>query len=269
MPDDAKREAGQLVAILYFTLRVNLMREAIRRKTAVYYIKRASAMSGRDAVISGQWQAALSTRALDAALTACMHVEREERDGVTIYPPRAQRFAALQTLAPAAVRVVILGQDPYHGPGQAHGFSFSVLSPCPAPRSLENIFQELKTDLGIVRTRGDLSDWAAQGALLLNTLLSVRAGTPLSHAAIGWETFTDDVVRAVSQSAPVCAFLLWGKHARSRAPLIDSKRHLRLESPHPSPLSAYRGFYGSKPFSRANAFLVKHGLEPFQWGDPQ
>ncbi len=186
--------------------------------------------------------------------------------GFPVYPPREQIFAALELTPPSSVKVVILGQDPYHG-GQAHGLSFSVQRGVKRPPSLKNILTELEEDLGvsIEPDAGDLSAWAKQGVLLLNTVLSVRAGEAGSHINVGWEKLTDLIIRVVGCGPQPSVFLLWGKFASKKAVYIDLSRHLKVETPHPSPLSAYRGFFGSKPFSRSNAFLIQAGREPIDW----
>lgn len=190
----------------------------------------------------------------------------EERRHHTVYPPTEEVFAALHLTPLAQVKVLILGQDPYHGPGQAHGLCFSVRSGTRLPPSLENIFTELHDDLGIERpTTGDLTPWARQGVLLLNATLTVRAHQAASHQGKGWETFTDQVIAAVDAKPERVVFILWGNAARKKKSLVDTRRHVVIESPHPSPLSAHRGFFGSKPFSRANAALVEAGREPVDW----
>lgn len=189
-----------------------------------------------------------------------------ERDRHTVYPGRDEVFAALHLTPLAEVKVLILGQDPYHGPGQAHGLCFSVRSGTRPPPSLQNIFTELHDDLGIERpATGDLTPWARQGVLLLNATLTVRASQAASHQGKGWETFTDEVIRAVDAKPERVVFILWGNSARRKRALIDTSRHVIIESPHPSPLSAHRGFFGSKPFSRANEALVAAGRDPVDW----
>jgi uracil-DNA glycosylase len=191
---------------------------------------------------------------------------RTERDHHTVYPAPDEVFAALHLTPLAEVKVLILGQDPYHGPGQAHGLCFSVRPGTPAPPSLQNIFTELHDDLGIERpSSGDLRPWARQGVLLLNATLTVRAHQAASHQGKGWETFTDEVIRAVDDKPERVVFILWGNSARKKRTLIDTSRHVVIESPHPSPLSAHRGFFGSKPFSRANEALVAAGRDPVDW----
>ncbi len=189
-----------------------------------------------------------------------------ERARHPVYPPNDEVFAALHLTRYADTRVVILGQDPYHGPGQAHGLCFSVRDGVRLPPSLVNIYAELESDLGIVAPRrGDLSAWARQGVLLLNTTLTVRGGAAASHQGKGWETFTDEVIGAVNRKDHRVVFILWGSHARRKKALVDTTRHTVIESAHPSPLSASNGFFGSRPFSRTNAALVEAGLEPIDW----
>lgn len=193
----------------------------------------------------------------------------KERSEGPVYPPADEVFAALRLTAHADVRVVMLGQDPYHGPGQAHGLAFSVRPPVPPPPSLVNIFKELETDLGITRaSHGSLVSWAEQGVLLLNTTLTVRARSAGSHQKHGWETFTDQVLRVVNDKPETVVFLLWGSSARKKASLIDQTRHVIIESPHPSPLSAHRGFFGSAPFSKTNAALIAAGRQAIDWELP-
>lgn len=186
-----------------------------------------------------------------------------------IYPHAADWFRAFELTPLDRVKVVILGQDPYHGPGQAHGLCFSVQPGVKLPPSLKNIYKELASDLGCTPVaHGNLEHWARQGVLLLNAVLTVEAGLAASHRGRGWETFTDRAITIVSEHCPPCVFLLWGGHARQKKALIDTRRHLVLESPHPSPLSAHRGFFGNHHFSRANAFLAEHGRAPIDWQLP-
>ena len=194
----------------------------------------------------------------------------EEQAGKTIYPPRGTRLAALAETPLEEVKVVILGQDPYHGPDQAHGLSFSVQGGIKQPPSLVNIFKELESDLGIARpSTGDLSPWARQGVLLLNNTLTVEAGQAGSHAGRGWDAITDACVEAVAASGVPTVFVLWGRHAKKKAGRVASlgkgAHHLVLTSVHPSPLSARSGFFGSKPFSQANAFLEAQGRGAIDW----
>jgi uracil-DNA glycosylase len=183
-----------------------------------------------------------------------------------VYPPKEQTFEAFKVTTIESLKVVILGQDPYHGPNQAHGLCFSVKPPAAPPPSLVNIFRELKRDLGVTKEGGgDLSSWGQQGVFLLNTTLSVRANTPASHSTIGWERFTDFVIRTISEKKEGVVFLLWGSHAKRKASLIDTTKHYILSAPHPSPLSAYRGFLGCGHFSECNDLLVKQKKEAIRW----
>ncbi|OJV66433.1 MAG: uracil-DNA glycosylase [Clostridiales bacterium 38-18] len=184
----------------------------------------------------------------------------------TIYPDKNDIFNAFQYTSFKNLKVVLLGQDPYHGPGQAHGLSFSVKPEVPAPPSLVNIFKELHDDLGLeIPKHGYLKHWAEQGVLLLNTVLTVRAGEANSHRGKGWEKFTDEVIRIINERNDPVVFWLWGKPAQSKAALITNPNHLILKAPHPSPLSVYRGFWGSKPFSKTNAFLIENRKAPIDW----
>ena len=198
-----------------------------------------------------------------AALVQRLHAEKAA--GRTIFPPGGQIFRAFDLCPLEQTKVVILGQDPYHGYGQAMGLCFSVPQGVPAPPSLKNIFKEIETDLG-VRMSGspDLTPWARQGVLLLNAVLTVRAGEPTSHSGLGWQTFTDAVIRTVSERRDGVVFLLWGNYARGKAPLIDGARHLVLEAAHPSPL-ARGAFFGCRHFSRCNDYLAAHGQVPIDW----
>jgi uracil-DNA glycosylase len=187
----------------------------------------------------------------------------------TVFPPPDQVFAALHLTPYESTRVVILGQDPYHGAGQAHGLCFSVSEGVQPPPSLVNIYKELGADLGIdTPDHGNLTAWARQGVLLLNTSLTVRSGAAASHQGQGWETFTDEVLRVVDAKPHRVVFILWGAHARRKKLLIDTSRHTVIESAHPSPLSAYNGFFGSKPFSRTNDALIAAALAPIDWRLP-
>lgn len=193
-------------------------------------------------------------------------VRNEILAGQTIYPHPKNIFAALDTTPFNKVKVIILGQDPYHGPGQAHGLSFSVMEWVRNPPSLMNIFKEIQWDLGIPSPKnGDLTRWAEQGGLLLNTTLTVRAGQPMSHAGKGWEDFTDAIIKTLSEKRDFLIFLLWWSHAQKKKSLIDTQKHIILEAPHPSPLSAHRGFLGCGHFSKTNALLREHGLAEIQW----
>jgi uracil-DNA glycosylase len=193
----------------------------------------------------------------------------DERRSHPVYPPADDVFAALHRTPYADVKAVILGQDPYHGPGQAHGLCFSVRPGIPLPPSLRNIFRELESDLGVPPpNHGCLDAWADQGVLLLNTTLTVRAHAAASHQKHGWETFTDEVIRAVDAKPERVVFILWGAAARRKKELIDRARHVVIESAHPSPLSAHNGFFGSRPFSRTNAALEDAGRGPIDWAIP-
>jgi uracil-DNA glycosylase len=190
----------------------------------------------------------------------------EERHKYPVYPPGNDVFNALRYTPYEQVRVMIIGQDPYHEEGQAHGLAFSVRPGVPAPPSLLNIFKELHSDIGFrIPNHGCLLPWAEQGVLLLNAVLTVRAHQANSHQGKGWETFTDTVLQAVNQKDTPVVFLLWGSYAQRKAELIDSQRHIILKAPHPSPLSASRGFFGCRHFSRANAALQATGLPPIDW----
>ncbi|WP_439544616.1 uracil-DNA glycosylase [Sandarakinorhabdus sp.] len=202
-----------------------------------------------------------------AALRAFLVAEREA--GKAIFPRPGAWFRALDLTPLDQVRVVILGQDPYHGPGQAHGLAFSVQPGVRVPPSLVNIYKELQSDLGIAPARhGFLEPWARQGVLLLNNCLTVEQGQAASHQGRGWEGFTDAVIRLVAARATPCAFLLWGSHAQKKAAFVDAGRHLVLKAPHPSPLSAHNGFFGCRHFSRTNAWLAAQGLAPVDWNLP-
>lgn len=191
---------------------------------------------------------------------------REEYQSSSVFPPPAQIFRAFDECPFDAVHVVILGQDPYHGPGQANGLCFAVNSNVPPPPSLRNMFQEIEADLGHAVSRDpDLTRWARQGVLLLNATLTVRSGQAGSHQNKGWEQFTDAAIQALSREREGIVFLLWGAYARRKGATIDRQKHLVLECAHPSPLSAYNGFFGCKHFSKANAYLTARGAEPIEW----
>lgn len=190
---------------------------------------------------------------------------REQR----VYPDMYDIFNALHYTALGATRVCILGQDPYHQPGQAHGLSFSVQPDVKAPPSLVNIFKELRDDLGCpMPNNGCLEPWARQGVLLLNTVLTTRHGQPNAHRGRGWEQFTDRVIEVLNERQQPAVFILWGRQAQAKEVMIDRRRHLLIKSPHPSPFSAAKGFFGSRPFSRANEFLTAHGMAPVRWELP-
>lgn len=193
----------------------------------------------------------------------------EKAAGKAIFPKGSEWFRALDLTPLDQVRVVILGQDPYHGPGQAHGLAFSVRPGVRVPPSLVNIYKELQSDLGIAPARhGFLEHWARQGVLLLNTSLTVEQGLAASHKGRGWEDFTDAVIRLVAKREQPCAFLLWGSHAQKKAGFVDASRHLVLKAPHPSPLSAHNGFFGCRHFSCTNQWLQAQGLPPIDWALP-
>ncbi len=193
----------------------------------------------------------------------------EKSVGKAVFPKGSDWFRALDLTPLDSVRVVILGQDPYHGPGQAHGLAFSVQPGVRVPPSLMNIYKELQSDLGIAPARhGFLEHWARQGVLLLNSSLTVEQGLAASHQGRGWERFTDAVIALVANRAQPCAFLLWGNHAQKKAGFVDASRHLVLKAPHPSPLSAHNGFFGCRHFSQTNAWLESQGLAPIDWALP-
>jgi uracil-DNA glycosylase len=195
---------------------------------------------------------------------------KTETKGQTVYPRPTEFFAAFNFAPLDQVKVVILGQDPYHGPGQAHGLCFSVRPDIRPPPSLTNIFKELKTDLNISKPdHGCLVSWAEQGVLLLNATLSVRAGLPGSHQKRGWEEFTDQAIRYLNENREHIVFMLWGSYAQKKGEIIDRKKHLVLQAPHPSPLSAHRGFLGCRHFSQANRYLKSHGLKEIDWSLPR
>ncbi|MGF9711841.1 uracil-DNA glycosylase [Paenibacillus naphthalenovorans] len=197
------------------------------------------------------------------------HFLKQEYASHTVYPNMYDIFNALHYTSYADTKVVILGQDPYHGPGQAHGLSFSVKPGVPAPPSLQNMFKELQSDLGCpIPDNGYLVRWAEQGVLLLNTVLTVRAGEANSHKGKGWESFTDQVIRLLNEREEPVVFILWGSHAQKKMELITEKRHRILRSVHPSPLSSHRGFFGSRPYSKANEFLQTIGRSPIDWQIP-
>jgi uracil-DNA glycosylase len=195
-----------------------------------------------------------------------LHIKTEKTQGKTVYPPGSQIFNAFAKTPIDQVKVVIIGQDPYHGPGQAHGLCFSVPDGVAQPPSLINIFKEIQSDLGVLPPRhGNLQHWAEQGVMLLNASLTVRANEPMSHSKIGWAEFTDTVIRKISDERKHVVFLLWGKFAREKKTLIDQSKHLVLEAAHPSPLSANNGFFGCKHFSRTNEYLAANGIDPIDW----
>ncbi len=218
------------------------------------------------AAISNDWLPALKPEFGKPYYRDLYRFINDEYRTRTVYPPADRIFEALHLTPLKSVRVVILGQDPYHEPGQAHGLCFSVLPGAQAPPSLVNIFEELHNDLGCyVPNNGYLKKWADQGVLLLNTLLTVRAHAAFSHQGHGWEQYTDAVIRAVSAEDRPIVFLLWGRPAQQKKAMLTNPKHLVLTAPHPSPLSAYRGFFGCRHFSKANDFLRANGCEPVDW----
>ncbi len=216
--------------------------------------------------IEESWKLALEDEFNKEYFRNLVEFLREERKKHVIYPAGKNIFAAFNNTPLPAVRVVLLGQDPYHGPGQAHGLCFSVPDGVPFPPSLKNIFKELHNDLGIpVPFSGNLTKWARQGVFLLNATLTVRQHQAGSHQGKGWEIFTDEVIKTISDLRSGVVFLLWGSYAQKKEPLIDTSKHYVLKAPHPSPLSANRGFFGCKHFSKTNEILTKNGLPPIDW----
>jgi uracil-DNA glycosylase len=216
------------------------------------------------------WKKALAPEFSDPYMGALRRFLMEEKEaGKRIFPKGAEYFRALDLTPLDQVKVVILGQDPYHGAGQAHGLCFSVQPGVRIPPSLVNIYKELKADLGIVpASHGFLEDWARQGVLLLNSVLTVEEARAASHQGQGWERFTDAAIRLVNERCEGIVFMLWGAYAQKKAAFVDKKRHLVLTAPHPSPLSAHNGFFGSRHFSKANAFLAERGKTPIDWQLP-
>lgn len=216
------------------------------------------------------WREALAPEFANPYMSDLRRFLMEEKSaGKRIFPKGGEYFRALDLTPLDAVKVVILGQDPYHGLGQAHGLCFSVQPGVRIPPSLVNIYKELQSDLGIAPARhGFLEHWARQGVLLLNSVLTVEEARAASHQGRGWERFTDAVIRAVNEECDGVVFLLWGSYAQKKVSFVDQTRHLVLKSPHPSPLSAHNGFFGSRPFSQTNAFLVSRGKEPIDWELP-
>ena len=212
-----------------------------------------------------KWYSLLSKEYEKEYFVNLQNFVRNEYKNKTIFPPASSVFKALELSDYDKVKVVILGQDPYHGIGEAQGLSFSVPVDVKRPPSLRNIFVELENDLGIKRDKNDLSDWASQGVLLLNSILTVQMDSPLSHKDKGWEVFTDEIIKLVNKKETPVVFILWGSYARSKKVLIDNPIHYVIESVHPSPLSASRGFFGSKPFSKTNNFLEKNKIEGIKW----
>jgi len=219
-----------------------------------------------DVQIEPAWKQFLKTVFEQDFFKELVSFVKDEYQNKKVFPNGKDLFNAFNHSPLDQVKVVILGQDPYHGPNQAHGLSFSVKSGVPFPPSLLNIFKEIKSDIGKdVPPNGDLTRWADQGVFLLNATLTVRAHEAGSHQKKGWEQFTDEVIRVISARQENVVFLLWGAYAQKKADLIDQSKHLILEAPHPSPLSSYRGFFGCRHFSQVNAYLVLHGKQPINW----
>lgn len=218
-----------------------------------------------DVIINKTWDTVLADEMKKEYFRNLGIFVKNEYKHKTIFPPYENIFDALRFTDYDQVKVVILGQDPYHGLGEAHGLSFSVHNGVKMPPSLLNIFKELKSDLGINRTSTDLTDWAKQGVLLLNSIMTVEMDKPLSHKNKGWEVFTDNIIKYLNEREKPVIFILWGNFARSKKTLITNSRHKIIESAHPSPLSASRGFFGSKPFSRTNNYLKEFGWEEINW----
>lgn len=218
------------------------------------------------AAISNDWLEPLSPEFKKPYYAKLYRTVLEEYNHYQVFPPADDIFTAFNLTPLSKVKVVIFGQDPYHGEGQAHGLCFSVKPEVDIPPSLVNIYQELHDDLGCyIPDNGYLVKWAEQGVLMLNTILTVRAHQAFSHKGIGWEEFTNAAIRILNEQDRPMVFILWGKPAQSKKAMLNNPKHLILEAPHPSPLSAYRGFFGSRPFSKANRFLMKNGLEPIDW----
>ena len=216
-------------------------------------------------MIGNDWDVILKDEYEKEYFCKIKDIVRSEYNNKIIYPPANRVFYAFRETSYKDTRVVILGQDPYHGEGEAHGLSFSVREGVKMPPSLLNIFKELESDLGIKRTKTDLTDWAENGVLLLNSIMTVVKDSPLSHKDKGWEIFTDRLIELLGEREEPLVFIFWGSYARSKKNLIKNKKHLIIESVHPSPLSAHRGFFGSKPFSKTNEFLSKNNIEPINW----
>lgn len=224
---------------------------------------------GLEQRLPADWRSALAGHLRPECLVRLERFLESERRGQEVYPPPEQVFAALQLTPWQRVKVVIFGQDPYHDAGQACGLAFAVPDGCPLPPSLRNIFREYADDLGFpLPAGGDLRPWARQGVLLLNTVLTVRAHEPASHQGRGWEEVTDAMVKALAARRSPVVFVFWGKHAAGKEALLSGSGHPVIRSPHPSPLSAYRGFFGSRPFSRCNEWLQASGQSPIDWRLP-
>lgn len=217
--------------------------------------------------LRGQWQALLQPELeMEYMHKLSRFLQQQRQQGRAIYPPEEDTYSAFQHSPFEKIKVVILGQDPYHGPEQAHGLCFSVQAHVKIPPSLLNIYKELHTDLGLdIPFHGNLLAWAQQGVFLLNATLSVEAGKAGSHQGQGWESFTDRAIQLLNEQRENLVFMLWGSHAQKKGALIDADKHLVLSAPHPSPLSAYRGFFGCQHFSKANAYLAEHDITPIEW----
>ena len=220
-------------------------------------------------LIGTKWDEVLAEEFTKPYFLAMLNKVDEEYRNYKVYPPQRQVFNAFKWTDFDDVKVVILGQDPYHGPGQAHGLCFSVCPGVVPPPSLVNIFKEIESDVGVkAPNNGYLAPWAKEGVMMLNTVLTVREGQPQSHKNIGWTTFTDAVIRILSEKKEHLVFLLWGRNAIDKRSLIDQTKHLILTAPHPSPLSAYAGFFGCRHFSKTNKYLEDNGLAPINWALP-
>lgn len=217
-------------------------------------------------MIGNDWDIVLSDCLKSDTFKQLMDKVEEEYKTKEVYPLREDLFSAYKMTPYNKVKVVIIGQDPYHGEGEAHGLSFSVRPGVAIPPSLRNIYKELESDVGCYEPLfGDLSDWANEGVLMLNNTLTVIKDTPNSHSKLGWNYFTDETIRRLNDKDTPVVFILWGAFAQTKKELITNPNHLIIESPHPSPFSARKGFFGSKPFSRTNEFLISHGIEPIDW----
>lgn len=220
--------------------------------------------------LTGEWECALHEEFSKEYYKNLFFFIRKQYSETIVYPKADEIFTAFHLTPLEKVKVVILGQDPYHNEGQAHGLCFSVKPQVAIPPSLENIYKELHDDLGCkIPSHGCLTSWAKQGVLLLNTVLTVQAHKPMSHRGVGWEEFTDAAIAKINTQDRPIVFILWGKPAQEKAKMLSNPKHLVLKAPHPSPLSAYRGFFGSKPFSQTNDFLIKNGETPIQWEIPE
>lgn len=218
-------------------------------------------------MIGNDWDEILNDVTHTKEFYNTMVLAKKEYETKTVFPPKQNVFEALKLTSYENTRVVIVGQDPYHGVGEAHGLSFSVKPGVKVPPSLQNIYKEIKDDLGIIEPAncGDLTKWAKEGVLLLNAILTVEKDKAGSHSSLGWEFFTDNIIKILNEKETPVVFILWGSFARSKKFYITNPKHCIIESTHPSPFSARNGFFGSKPFSRANDFLIKNGLKPIDW----